>query len=162
MKKFGWPMSAILIALSAVGLLAQQPKSKPTPITDVSIEHTACFGTCPVYKIILHQDNTATFIGQKYTDRIGTYKANVGPFVRLSKSVQDHGFFGLSEHYSSGVTDQAHVITTVSQGGRLKTVENEGNAGPQGLWELQAIIDGAAAQAHWMKISDSTTYPKTH
>lgn len=162
MKKVSWLVSSALIAVSAPALLAQQQKSKLTPITDVSIEHTACFGTCPVYKIILHQDNTATFIGQRDTDRIGTYKANIGSFIRLQKAVQDHGFFGLKDHYSSGITDQPHVITTVLQSGHPKTVDNDGDSGPQKLWELDAMIDGIAAQAHWTRISNSTTYPKTH
>lgn len=73
--------------------------------------------------------------------------------------MQDHGFAGLHDDYSTRTTDQETVITTVLQGGRRKIVANYGDAGPQNLWEVQTLIDGAVAQAHWSKVSDSKTYP---
>lgn len=146
----------MLHRLSDVSLGAMP--TKPA-ITEITVEHTGCYGPCPIYKVIVHQDGTATFIGQQYVERIGTYKASYVPFKRLAQAMQDRGFAGLHDDYSTGTTDQETVITTVLQGGRRKTVENYGDAGPQNLWEIQTLIDGAVAQAHWRKVSDSKAYP---
>lgn len=159
-KKSWWFTGLAVCAVLAL-LLAQQRRSVAAAdaITEITVEHTACHGFCPVYKLILRRDGTATCIGVQHTDRIGRYKAEIGPFDRLARAVEARGFFGLRDTYQRRVTDQAHVITSVVRGGRRKTVDNYADAGPQALWEIQAMTDGLAAGAHWRKVGPSTAYP---
>ncbi len=159
MKKVGYVLGVMFLVLGAVGLFASLRKSQAGAITEISVEHTPCYGRCPVYKVILRGNNQAIFIGVSNTDRIGTYKADVGGYDRLAQAISRKGFFQLQNRYAARVTDQSTVITSVLRGGRRKAVSNYGNAGPQELWEVQTMIDGIVAQAHWTKVGASTTYP---
>lgn len=161
MRKVYWLVGIALLALSACVVFVHRQKQTQESITEISIEHTRCYGTCPIYKIILRPDNTAIYIGQKYSDRIGTYKADIYQFSRISQAVREDGFFALRDSYTEAVTDQPSVITTVAQGKRRKVVDNHGDTGPQKLWEIQTLIDGAVAQARWTKVSSNTAYPGT-
>jgi len=118
-------------------------------ITEISVEHTPCFGTCPAYKVTLRRDGTATFVGRRFADKTGTYRADVGGFSHLAQAFGRPAFWRLKPRYAIPITDAPGVITSVVRGGHRRTVTNYGDAGPQELWELQALVDGAVAQAKW-------------
>ncbi len=129
-------------------------------ISEVTILHTGCFGTCPVYELTLRRDGTATYVGSNHVAKVGTYTASIGAarFDHLARAITLHGFNRFKPNYTISITDQSHVITTVVQGGHRKTVDNYADTGPQPLWEIQFIIDGVVAEAQWKKVSNSTDF----
>lgn len=131
------------------------PLPKPT-ITEITLERTACFGFCPIYKVILRSDNTATYIGVRFVERQGTYKAYTSGFEYLAKIIEARRYFSLRDQYTEPVTDLPSAITSVVRGKR-KTISNYGNSGPIELWEIETLIDGLIANARWEKVSDTTT-----
>ncbi len=137
------------------------PAASTAEIAEISVEHTPCFGTCPVYKITLRRDGTATFVGSRFVDKIGTYTGNVYQFDHLARAVDQHGFGAMKPRYTSLSTDLAHVITTVVRGGKRQTVDNYGSTGPQALWEIETLIDGDIAQTQWKKVGNDVLYPPT-
>ena len=153
MKKRMCVSGVVLLTVGIVWIFAwQRDVQAKNSITEVSIERTACYGPCPVYKVTLRREGTATFVGSSHVDRIGTYKANFGGFDRLAQAIERRDYRHFKDHYTAPVTDLPHTITTVVQAGRHKTVDDYVN-GPQGLWEIETLIDGAVAQAHWRKIN---------
>ena len=86
-------------------------------ITEISLERTPCFGTCPVDTITLHPDGTADYFGKMNVARIGHYKGrfNQDDFARLSKLLTDRKFFDFQAGYWPGITDQPGVATTVKR-----------------------------------------------
>ena len=50
----------------------------PGPLTEISLERTPCFGSCPVDKVVLRPDGTATYIGRRFVERVVNY-ADAGP-----------------------------------------------------------------------------------
>lgn len=155
-----WRTGGALLLAGLAGVLAG-PHSRArgatdsAAITEVSVEHTACYGPCPVYKVTLRRDGTATFVGTANVDNLGTYEAQPNTFAPLARAIERRGFGRFGATYTSLATDLSHTITTVVQGGRRKTVDNYGGAGPQELWEIQTLIDGAVAQARWRKVGDA-------
>lgn len=132
------------------------PLPKPT-ITEITLERTACFGFCPIYKLILRSDGTATYIVMRFVERQGTYKAYSSGFEHLAKIIEARRYFSFRDRYTEPVTDLPSAITSVVRNGKRKTVENYGNFGPIELWEIETLIDGVIANARWEKVSDSTT-----
>lgn len=159
---------ALTVWLAAVAVLAalvvrrERDEAAARAITEITVEHTPCFGTCPVYKVILRRDGTATWVGVKHTTKIGTYTADVYGFDNLARAVESRGFFRMRPHYDTNVSDGASVITTVVHDGRRKSVNDYRGAGPQELWEVETLVDGLLADAPWHKVSASTAYPAAH
>lgn len=124
-------------------------------ITEISLERQECFGTCPVYKVVLRKDGTATYTGVKFVPRMGEYRGKVYAyeyyFITLAKLIRSQGYFDLKDNYSSGWTDQDTVITSVVERGRRKTVVNYGNAAPIKLWGIEMAIDGVVERIQWEK-----------
>lgn len=139
---------------------AQAHAQAAAPITEITVEHTGCFGTCPVYKVILRQDGTATFIGTNYVTKIGTYTAYFGGFAHLARAIRARNFDQFKSLYTRPVTDNPSVETGVVAGRRRKIVVNYADTGPQALWEIQAMIDGTAAELSWKKVSSKRHDPQ--
>ena len=152
-------MSPQVHALPQPTLINPLPK---VTITEITLERTACFGTCPIYKLILKSDGTAVYIGTRFVERLGTYTAYVSGFEHLAKIIEARRYFSLSDRYTKPVTDLPSAITSVVRNGKRKTVENYGNFGPLELWEIETLIDGVVANARWEKVSDSITKPSNN
>jgi hypothetical protein len=166
-------MSLITLGLfisSSVGfaVMPQQLHALPQPtiinpllpqptITEITLERTACFGFCPIYKVILRSDNTATYIGMKFVERQGTYKAYISGFEYLAKIIEARRYFSLRDRYTEPISDMPSAITSVVRNGKRKTIDNYGNSGPIELWEIENLIDGLIANVRWEKVSDTTT-----
>lgn len=125
-------------------------------ITEISLEMTECYGTCPAYTVTFYSDGRATFEGRSFIDPIGSYQAEIptGYFRRLARAALDIDYFGLAETYEAPVTDMATVYTSIVRGGARKTIRNYGNGGPSKLWLLEGQIDAARASLKW-KPADS-------
>ena len=159
MSKWARLIAVFLLAAAVVWAFAwQRNVQAQSVITEVSILHTGCFGTCPAYEVILRRNGTATFIGSNHVSKIGTYQAQLSGFDRLTRAIEQRGFQQFKSQYTVSLTDMPHTIITVVQGSRRKTVDNYADTGPQRLWEIQTLIDGTVAEAHWKKISSSTNY----
>lgn len=123
-------------------------------ITEISLKRTTCFGSCPSYEIKLLRDGTATYVGRRFVERIGTYTGKFYGFDRLAQLIEARGFFNLKDDYSIRATDLPSAVTSVVRAGRRKTVNNYGDAGPIELWGIEKAIDGMVANAKWEKVSD--------
>ncbi|MCI0516543.1 MAG: DUF6438 domain-containing protein, partial [Woeseiaceae bacterium] len=49
----------------------------------ITLERTACYGTCPMYKVTIASEGAVTFEGQRFTKTIGTAKGKMR-IVRIS------------------------------------------------------------------------------
>ncbi len=159
MAKCKWRIGSVLILMALAGAVFGQPAVQvQNAITEVRVEHTPCYGACPVYTLILRRDGTATFIGVRNVEKIGTYTTNFSDFSQLTQAIEQRGFSRFKPRYAIPATDLPHTITTVIQSKGQKTVDRYGNTGPQSLWEIEAMIDGAVAEAHWKKVSSQAIH----
>lgn len=155
-------MLLFLVAFSINASLRAQQKQVATKaavkrprITEITIEHTGCFGACPVYKATLKQDGAVRYVGERYVKQIGAYTATVDAdrFKRLAELAEILGYFKLQDRYAKPITDQEHILTSVVRNGKRKTIDNYGDAGPAALWGFEQLVDATINQVDdWKKI----------
>jgi membrane dipeptidase len=125
------------------------------PIT-ITLQRTACFGTCPVYSVTIADDGTVTYEGIEHTKVTGkqTWKIDRAAVRALAKEMQDANYFDLENEYRALVTDHPTVYTSLTIGSRTKKVKNY-VAGPPRLKEMEERIDEVAGTRKYVKGQDA-------
>jgi len=121
------------------------PLYPPENLTDmeITLERTGCYGTCPIYLVIISGDGNVTYQGERFVKTLGvqTYQIPQSSVKELVALVYQKNYFSLEDRYEFSATDLPTVITSVRVGDELKTVENYGGAGPIQLQEIEKKID---------------------
>lgn len=148
-----------MIALAmfvALVVVQDRPTDAEQPI-EITLERTACFGSCPVYTVTIDGDGAVTYDGRQFvrvsgrkTARItrDTVRALAAEFARID-------FFALKDEYTAMVSDLPTVYVTLRQGDRTKRVKDYFGA-PPALRNLERHIDEAAGVRQWVRIEAAT------
>src|SRR5690242_20304163 len=82
---------------AAAGARNNRFLARAGPVTEVRLQRTACFGTCPVDEVVLRTDGTASYCGERFVDRVGRYRGSVPPeqLAQLARQLQEARFFRL-------------------------------------------------------------------
>jgi hypothetical protein len=85
----------------------EEVRSTNHGITEIGIERTGCFGSCPRYTFIVKSDGTFRYKGFEYVERKGEFSGTipVGYFHQLAQFVKDSDFMELEDGYTRMVTD---------------------------------------------------------
>jgi hypothetical protein len=146
-----------LVALAAPALAQSEP---PAVIT---LERTACFGTCPVYAVRITSDGRVDYEGKQFVRVTGRASATIPPseFASLARAFEQIGYFALDESYRfiahadgsrSSVTDLPTTITSIRIGERFKQVVDYVGA-PAALRDLERRIDATAGTMRWISVT---------
>jgi hypothetical protein len=129
-----------------------------TPV--ITLERTACFGGCPVYRLWVSPTGEVTYEGKAHVRRLGTATGKV-PKQRLDRlltELEKAGYFSFASRYTSTepacgryATDSPTVITTVTFRGRTKRIEHDYGCGevPGALVVLERRIDEVVGAGQW-------------
>ena len=84
-------LSIAILLMSIVGARAE------SQITKISLERTACFGSCPVYEITVDASGEVQFDGKNFVREKGRHRGTISPddFARLVKKIEQINFFSL-------------------------------------------------------------------
>jgi hypothetical protein len=150
--------------LALVGILSmgctQSPS--PTPTTSnfqdviISLQRTACYGTCPVYLLNVYSNGNVVYEGSEYVRITGKIESTISQ-EKVSQLVSEFDkadYFSLSDTYTNYLmTDGSTVTTSISIGGKTKTIQHyRGDTGaPKQLSELEDSIDEIVNSAQWIK-----------
>ena len=81
------------------------PKTPSLPIEQIS-EITyerifGCLGECPMYKVVLRKDGTASYIGLRYAERKGNYRSRYNEyyFTQIAKLMSKNEYLNFKEQY---------------------------------------------------------------
>ena len=120
-------------------------------ITEIGIERTGCYGTCPSYTFIVKSDGTFRYKGLDHVERKGEFsgRISVWSFHQLAQFIRDSSYLELEDGYTGMDTDNPTTYTMVVMNGKRKTVSNYANAGPTKLWAIEQLIDDLMAKAKW-------------
>jgi hypothetical protein len=153
---------SILILISASVAISQQTtlSKDKDQITEVTLERTACFGACPMYKVTLRRDGTISYNGRRFVELQGAYEGKVHGFDRLAQLILSSGYFNLKDDYAINATDLPSAITSVVRAGKRKTITNYGDAGPVELWGIEMAIDGMLRGARLEKTKGAQVSPR--
>ncbi len=157
----------LAIALAACTVATPQPTA-PTATPDysslqITLERTACFGTCPIYKLTIHGDGLVEYDGERFVTVTGhqTSQLTSDQVVELTTLFQQADYFNLKSDYTAPVTDLPSTITSLSFEGRSKKVTNYGGClsdlnasdkAPQALCDLEGKIDSIVNSAQWVGV----------
>jgi uncharacterized protein DUF6438/carboxypeptidase family protein len=120
---------------------------------EIQLKRTACYGSCPAYRVHLSSDGRVEYEGSRYVAVVGARNLRVEPSVvaGLAKKFFDKGFFNFCASYRVPMTDQPTTETTINVGGVAKTVSVYGSSEPEGLEELDREIEQAANVTQFIK-----------
>ena len=138
-----------------------QSAAAPADSAVVTLERTACFGSCPVYLVTASSSGALRFEGKAHVSHPGSAVGQI-PKARLDSllaELEGAGYFEFEEHYAPGspgcgnaATDLPTVTTSVTFHGRTKRIEHyRGCVGaPQALGPLEERIDEVLNTARWI------------
>ena len=144
---------AFIIALLLVIFPAAAQDTKPEAV--ITLERTACFGTCPVYTVTIYDDGRVVYNGTNFVDVEGEQTIQIEPETveEAVKVFEDAGYFDWNDEYMNmTVTDQPYVTTSVTRDGDTKTISHyygDENA-PLALTYVEAWIDIIANTEQWV------------
>ena len=128
--------------LLSCGLTRKADTSEIEPI--VSLQRTACFGTCPIYKIEIYTDGSGTYTGTRFVENIGVSKfqlskSDVNKILEYAIKI---GFSKLKDEYSEPITDLPTTFIQIKD----KKIKDYTGA-PKKLKNLENLIDKIYLQA---------------
>jgi hypothetical protein len=121
----------------------------------VSLERGACYGTCPVYQVVLRRDLNAVYRGERFVERTGTWYGAISltAYGRLSYLIERMGVMSMRSSYTRGVTDHSTYVLRIWPRGAAtpKVVEEYAHAGPPELWAVMAAVDAISGGTQWSR-----------
>lgn len=149
----------ILLLVSLIYLYPQltQPP-KPTEFKDVviTLETTACFGPCPIYKLTIYGDGRVVYEGEEYVNVAGKQTSQISK-DKVKELVDEFyriNYFSLKNNtftHEKCFLDAGSVITSITINGKTKTINDyHGCPSPKKLRELEVKIDEIANSKRWI------------
>ena len=155
-------LTFILVLIMGLFISACAPNgdltsAAPTDITFsdlvITLERTACRGTCPMYKLIIEGNGTVIYEGQDFVQVIGKETASLSSeqIQQLVTAFEQAKFSTLTDYIDQDTTDSPSVITSITLNGKTKTVNHYygDNSAPQQLFDLESKIDEITNSKQW-------------
>jgi hypothetical protein len=143
----------ILLSLVVVGVTAVSAQDSGAGAA-ITLERTACFGTCPVYTVTILQDGTVIYNGGDFVTVTGEQTSQIDPetVAQMVGAFEAAGYFDWDQSYlNQSVTDLPTVTTSVTRDGEThQIVHYLGDAtAPLALSYLEQWIDDMANTVLW-------------
>lgn len=126
----------ILFFSSCFNLTKQKELQSPKII--ISLEKTACFGRCPVFKIIIYNNGEALYNGLKFVKKVGEHDLKVSKreIDKILSKAKKIGFNNLKNEYSERITDLPTTYIMINN----KKIKDYYGA-PSKLKDLEKMIE---------------------
>jgi len=120
-----------------------------------SIERTACYGSCPIYRATFFSDGRVRYVGKRFIPNVGTYDLVISAdeVKSIGEKAVGIGYFDLKDKYDSPVIDFPSCVTTFTSDGRSKTVFDRVD-GPKSLKAFEKHLDSLLENKEFKKVSD--------
>jgi hypothetical protein len=120
-----------------------------------TIERTACFGWCPIYKLTVYRDGVVEYDGEDFVKTKGKATGHLAPerLTELDQLFEQRGYLALHDAYTDySVTDMPSVKTSYSVGGKTKQVQHYlgDSTAPKELGEIEEGIDRIVQVEQWI------------
>ena len=156
MKQILLAMALLLFTTSAAGCIGSASRARDNKDVVITLERTACFGTCPVYSLTINGDGTVVYEGKDFVVVKGKVETTITQeqIDELISEFEKADYFSLSDNYTERtITDAPTVITSISISGKSKAIEHyHGDfSAPEKLREMEDRIDGIVDSNQWIK-----------
>jgi ankyrin repeat protein len=137
-----------LSAIAASAAVAGQgggPPHDPAPIR-IELDRSACFGSCPDYRLIVEGSGLVTYEGRGSVLVPGRLQWRIDPeqASALARRFEAAGFFSLRDSYQGTSSDGPTQTITVTLSGRSRRVvdyRGEEDGMPAVVTELERLVD---------------------
>lgn len=118
---------------------------------EITLDRTACFGSCPDYSLTIYGNGTVIYEGRNFVAVTGKQSATIPEqdVRNLVGYFYDINYFSLRDEYTAQVTDLPTTTTSIKIDGRFKQVIDYYGA-PEELTLLEAKIDEVAKSDRWV------------
>jgi hypothetical protein len=126
-----------------------------------TINRTACYGQCPMYKATFFDNGEVEYIGRRFVEHIGTYKTLISTeeVLKIKDKISEYDYFSLDTLYPTPIADFPSCITEVNLNGIYKKVIDR-RSPPDNLKYFEKFLDSMLENRAWEKVSDNTDYYK--
>lgn len=141
-------------------------KRLPMPVVEpeeihIALERTACFGTCPVYKVDVYGDGRVIYQGTAFVNVLGKHAYTVPPetVAHLVDTLRANDLWSLRPVYESSITDQPHQFLTLELGRevhRISDYAGEMVGMPASVSNFEEEVDNVARSRMWLHLSKET------
>ncbi|MBI3476637.1 MAG: ankyrin repeat domain-containing protein [Acidobacteria bacterium] len=161
--------SALAFFILSVAALSVAQNTKPSqPV--ITLERTACLGSCPIYKLAIYKDGSTVYEGKEYVRIKGTetYRIEADAVRQLANKFVAARYFSFESKYVSiktadgsemVVTDLPSTYTSFTWEGHTKKIDDY-VGGPRELRELEEEVDRAAKSSRYIRIDAETVHQK--
>lgn len=136
-------------------------RSSNIEIDSISVSTSYCYGSCPVYKLVIRKDTISSLTAKSYCKdkngnnlKAGTYFSNIDQHKidSIFDIVNCIGIMNLSNRYAVDWTDDQTInLEIYSSDGRIKTIKDYGRQGTYGLMHLYNSLGKIYRLTDWKK-----------
>ncbi|MFC1904206.1 DUF6438 domain-containing protein [Chloroflexota bacterium] len=148
----------IVLATGCLGNRHQTATPAPSDLKEVviTLERTACHGTCPVYTLTIYGSGTVIYEGKEFVKTTGEKEWNISEekVRQLVSEFEKIDYFSKSDSYEERtITDAPSVITSITIDGKTKSIKHyHGDfSAPELLTKLENRIDEITNSAQWIE-----------
>jgi Domain of unknown function (DUF6438) len=121
----------------------------------LTFERTACFGTCPAYKLVLFEDRRVRYEGSLYVKDRGPVEARIAPsaMAKVQSNLQRASTLPSDCCNCYGMTDMPAVTMTFRvTGGGTNRIDHYRSCEktPDWLYDVENSIDAALQTERWV------------
>lgn len=149
-------MIQLLLALCLLSSMMRVPV--------ITLERTACFGSCPIYKLTIFDDGQVVFEGKEFVKHPGTHTSQItkSQLEDLVRQFEKIDYFNLDENYTDDPrncpeqwTDNPSAISSLNWNGKKNAVRHyygcRGSKIAEQLMDLETKIDEVVNTNQWIK-----------
>lgn len=149
-------MIQFLVAMCLVPAMVRVPV--------ITLQRTACFGSCPIYKLTIFDDGEVLFDGKDFVKYPGTHTSQITKtqLEDLIRQFEKIDYFNLDENYTDDPkncpeqwTDNPSAISSLNWKGKKNAVRHyygcRGSKVAEQLTDLEAKIDEVVNTNQWIK-----------
>ena len=122
--------------LLACGITKKEDPSEIKLI--IALQRTACFGTCPIYKIEILSDGSGIYTGTRFVENIGVKKFSISKkqLNIILTQAETIDFTNMQDEYSAPISDLPTTFIQIKD----KKIRDYTGA-PKNLKNLERMID---------------------
>lgn len=145
--------------MSASNNSTEKTQQAAEPQLLASIQRTACYGQCPIYKATFMDNGEVKYVGKHFVENVGTYSTLISAeeVKSIEERITEYDYYSLDSLYPTMVADFPSCITEVNLDGNYKRVIDRRNP-PKNLKLFEQFLDGLLEDREFKKISDETSF----
>lgn len=121
-----------------------------------TLERTPCYGTCPVFKLMILKNGEVYYEGLQHVEYLGRYSTTFtkAEMQQILEKADELGYWKMENEYDTPVTDFPTTFTSLRKGNKVKVIRNR-VGGPSELRAFEDFIETLFKKKNLVKIEEN-------